>query len=109
MHVKHASPVNQPDIALAAEETAYRGMADAVIVSGSTTGRPVDYAELERVRKAVPDKLVLVGSGATSDTIGNILKVADGAIVGSSLKPNGDIAAPIDLQLARGFIEAVSN
>ncbi len=109
VHVKHASPVNQPDIALAAEETAYRGMADAIIVSGSTTGRPVDSAELERVRKAVPDKLVLVGSGATADSIGKILDSANGAIVGSSLKPGGDIAAPIDLQLARGFLEALNN
>ncbi|NOX58616.1 MAG: BtpA/SgcQ family protein, partial [Planctomycetes bacterium] len=32
VHVKHAITVNQPDIALAAEETAYRGRADAIIV-----------------------------------------------------------------------------
>ena len=41
-HVKHAVCVSQPDIALAAEEAAYRGQADALIVSGATTGRPAD-------------------------------------------------------------------
>lgn len=106
VHVKHAVPVNQPDIALAAEETAYRGRADAIIVSGATTGRPADRAALAKVKAAVPDKLVLVGSGATADTIAAILGICDGAIVGSALKPGGDIAAPIDAKLAAGFIRA---
>ncbi|HRX87579.1 MAG TPA: BtpA/SgcQ family protein, partial [Phycisphaerae bacterium] len=106
VHVKHAVPVNQPDIALAAEETAYRGRADAIIVSGATTGRPVDQQVLAKVKAAVPDKLVLVGSGASADTIAAILGICDGAIVGSSLKPGGDIAAPVDAPLAEAFIRA---
>ncbi len=106
VHVKHAQPVNQPDIALAAEETAYRGRADAIIVSGATTGRAVDLRELERAREAVPDKIVLVGSGADPTSIRDILKTANGAIVGSALKPDGEIPAPISLALAQKFIEA---
>lgn len=103
VHVKHASPINQPDIAQAAEETAYRGKADAIIVSGTATGSPVDLDELTKVKAAVPDKPVLVGSGATPETIGKILDIADGAIVGSALKSNGDIAAPIDSDLVCSF------
>jgi predicted TIM-barrel enzyme len=99
-------PINQPDIALAAEETAYRGGADALIVSGATTGRPVDTNALARVRKAVPDRLLLVGSGVTPDTLHGTLTTCDGAIVGTSLKPGGDIAAPIDADLARQMIAA---
>jgi membrane complex biogenesis BtpA family protein len=106
VHVKHAVPINQPDIALAAEETAYRGGADALIVSGATTGRPVDTNALARVRKAVPDRLLLVGSGVTPDTLRATLTTCDGAIVGTSLKPGGDIAAPIDADLARQMIAA---
>ena len=108
VHVKHAEPVSQPDIVLAAEETAYRGLADAVIVSGPTTGRPTDEYDLANVKVAVPDKPILVGSGATADTIKAILEVADGAIVGSSLKPGGDIAKPVDPQRAGAFIKAVT-
>lgn len=105
VHVKHAVCVSQPDIALAAEETAYRGQADALIVSGATTGRPADIDELQRVRQAVPDRLLLAGSGATSETIARILEVADGAIVGSCLKPGGDPELPIDTALAEAFIK----
>jgi membrane complex biogenesis BtpA family protein len=106
VHVKHAKPLNQPDIALAAEETAYRGQADAVIVSGTTTGRPADRDALAKVKAAVADKPVLVGSGASADTIAELLRIADGAIVGSALKVGGDIAAPIDAALAAAFIDA---
>jgi membrane complex biogenesis BtpA family protein len=107
VHVKHAQPVNQPDIALAAEETAYRGRADAVIVSGVTTGRPVARDALAKVKAAVPDKPVLIGSGATAETIAELLALADGAIVGSALKPGGVIAAPIEAELARAFMHAI--
>lgn len=106
VHVKHAICVNQPDIALAAEETAYRGGADAIIVSGSTTGRAVDDGDLTKVKGAVADKPVYIGSGAAKDTIATLLSTVDGAIVGSALKLNGDISAPIDRSLAEAFIAA---
>ena len=107
VHVKHASPLSQPDIALAAEETAYRGHADALIVSGPSTGRAVDAANLRRVRDAVPDRPVLVGSGATAETIADLLQLADGVIVGSSLKAGGRVEEPVDAERARAFIAAV--
>jgi len=106
VHVKHSTPINQPDIALAAEETAHRGMADGIIVSGPSTGRPAELDEISRVKQAVPDRVVLAGSGAMADTIRAILERADGAIVGSSLKPGGDLSRPIDARLAGAFITA---
>ncbi len=106
VHVKHAVCISQPDVALAAEETAYRGQADALIVSGATTGRPADLSELRRVRAVVPDRLLLAGSGVTPKTVAGILQVADGAIVGSCLKPGGNTDLPIDPRLAEAFIKA---
>ena len=106
VHVKHAVCVSQPNIALAAEETAYRGQADGLIVSGATTGRPADLDELRRVREAVPDRLLLVGSGTSAESIARVLDVADGAIVGSCLKPGGDAIKPICPDLARAFVDA---
>ncbi|RME41749.1 MAG: phosphorybosylanthranilate isomerase, partial [Planctomycetota bacterium] len=66
VHVKHAVPVSEPDLARAARETAYRGLADGLIVTGPATGEPVDPKHLDRVREAVPDRPVFVGSGATA-------------------------------------------
>lgn len=106
VHVKHATPMSQPDIALAAEETAYRGMADGLIVTGATTGRSVNVDQLARVRTAVPDKPLFAGSGATVDTVGDLVRVADGVIVGTALRIGGDTRRPIDQDTARQFVDA---
>ena len=106
VHVKHAVQMSQPDIALAAEETAYRGLADALVVSGSTTGRPADQADVRRVKEAVPDRPILVGSGVTAETIAVLLAHADGAIVGTAIKLDGRPDNPVDPERARALVAA---
>lgn len=106
VHVKHATPISQPDIAAAARETAYRGLADGLIVTGPATGEPVDLDDLARVRQAVPDRRLFVGSGATADAVPRLLETASGIIVGTGLKLRGDPARPIDEGLAVGFARA---
>lgn len=108
VHVKHAVPLSQPDIALAAQEAAYRGLADGLIVTGPSTGRTADLQDVGRVKQAVPDRPVLVGSGATAENVAGILAVADGVIVGTSLKAGGRPEEPIDAELARAFVRATS-
>lgn len=107
VHVKHAVPVSNPDIGQAAEETAYRSGADALIVSGPTTGRAVELGDLERVRTAVPDRPIWVGSGVTPETARQLLEAADGLIVGTCLKRGGRTDAPLDRARVRAFIRAV--
>lgn len=106
VHVKHARPISTEDIASAAEETAYRGRADALIVSGTGTGKPTDLADLRTVRAAVPDRPLIVGSGATSETVRELLAVADAIIVGTSIKQGGRTTAPVDAARARALVAA---
>lgn len=106
VHVKHAVPVSQPDIALAAEETAYRAGADALIVSGDATGSPTDLDAVRRVRQAVPDRPIWIGSGVTAATVAEFLDVADAVIVGTCLKRSGKTAAPPDERRVRAFMKA---
>lgn len=104
VHVKHAVPLSQPDIALAAEETAHRAGADILIVSGAGTGKATDLAEVRRVRQAVPDVPLWIGSGVTAATVADYLKIADGAIVGTCLKRGGWTMAEIDPRRAADFV-----
>ena len=62
--------------------------------------------ELAEVRQAVPDRHLFIGSGATESNIASLLETADGAIVGSSLKIDDDIARGIDPEKARAWILA---
>ncbi len=106
VHVKHAKPVSQPDIKLAAEETAYRGLADVLIVSGSTTGRGADEEQIRQVKEAVPDRPVLVGSGAQVETVTELLQLCDGVIVGTDIKEAGRPDRPVDPDRAAAFVKA---
>ncbi len=106
VHVKHALPVSNPSIAEAAEEAAYRGKADGLIVSGTATGKPTRLEDLRAVRQAVPDRPIYVGSGASAASIRDLLQLADGAIIGTAIKQDGRTTAPVDPSRARAVVQA---
>ncbi len=106
IHVKHSTPISEPDIAQAAKTCAYRGLADGLIVTGPATGESVDPDDLRRVREAVPDRRLFVGSGATVETVASLLKIAGGVIVGTGVKAGGKTSAKVDAELARAFARA---
>jgi hypothetical protein len=106
--VKHATPPFGLTIERAGLDTWERGGADALIVSGTGTGAAPDLEEAARLRKAVPDAAILVGSGASAATLGALAEVADGAIVGSSLKASGRIFDQVDPDRARELVRAAA-
>lgn len=96
VHVKHAVPLGNWSIADAARDTIERGLADALIVSGTGTGMATDLEDVRRVREARPKAKILLGSGVTVANVGDYLPLADGFITGSSLKRNGKLSNPVD-------------
>ncbi len=106
VQVKHAVALYPTDIATAAKECAYRGLADGLIVTGAGTGEAVDPDDLCRVRDAVPDRPLYVGSGATAQTVAELLRWADGVIVGTAIKVDGITTAPVDRTRAAAFVTA---
>ena len=50
------------------------------------------------------DTPVLVGSGVRSDTVAEVLSVADGAIVGTALKAGGETTAPVDQERVAALV-----
>lgn len=93
---KHAVPLAPVDLDQVARDAVYRGLADALVVSGVATGEPTPLGDVKRVRAAVPDRPILVGSGVTPGTIGDLLAFADGVIVGTWLKQDGRTTNPVD-------------
>jgi membrane complex biogenesis BtpA family protein len=67
--------------------------ADAVVVTGTRTGEPPSLADLEEARKGAGGIPILVGSGLSSSNAAALLRIADGAIVGTSLKQGEAINA----------------
>lgn len=105
--VKHASPLAPLSATDATKDTLLRGCADAVIVTGSGTGEPVDRRVLEEVCKAADGKPVLLGSGTKAETLGNYSTFIKGAIVGTSLKIDGKVSNPVDQARVKRMADAM--
>lgn len=105
--VKHATPPAGLSLVDATNDLVERAGADAVVVSGSGTGSPTDLDDLRTVAKHshLP---VYVGSGATAETIAEILSIGDGAIVGSATKIDGIVTNPVDPERAVAIVQAAS-
>lgn len=108
VHVKHAVPLGDWDIGDSARDAVERGLADALIISGTGTGMATDRGDVERVRAACPSAKLLLGSGVTLDNLSDYLSLADGFIVGSSLKAGGKLANPVDPKRVSALAKAVS-
>lgn len=105
--VKHSAPIAPRPLAEETGDLVGRGGADAVLVTGSGTGRSVNLRELDEVTRAV-DVPVLVASGVSEATLASI-KRAHGVIVGSALRADGKAGGAVDPAKARSFAEAFFN
>ena len=99
--VKHATPLAPCDVAVGAKDLAQRSGADAMVLTGSRTGEPVDLALFDRVRAAVGSFPVWIGAGLDPDNAPELWRRCDGAIVGTWLNSGGDVAAPVELARVR--------
>ncbi len=80
--------------------------ADAVIATGQRTGDAANLDELRTIRGAT-SLPVLVGSGVTLENVGEILGLAGGVIIASSLKRDGVWWNEVDPDRAAAFMAEV--
>lgn len=105
IQVKHAEMV-YPQVTL--EQSAYLAEvqgADAIVVTGTHTGEETPIDTIRRVRKIVKIPVV-AGSGVAAVNVKTQMEQAHGFIVGSSIKENGNLAAPVDPELAKELVNA---
>jgi membrane complex biogenesis BtpA family protein len=87
-----------------ARSAVFSSIPDAVLVSGQITGEAARMEDLEAVKAALPDMPVLANTGVRHATVAEVLRVADGCIVGSALKVDGDTWNPVDPARAADFM-----
>lgn len=105
--VKHATPLAPTDPVTATKDCLLRGLASAVIVTGTGTGEPISTALLETVRDAASGRPVVLGSGVTPERAPELWPLADVAIVGTYFKENGDVRAPVERARVERLCEAL--
>ena len=82
----------------------FSSIPDAILVSGTITGEAAAMSDLEAVKRVLPDTPVLANTGVKHATVGDVLRVADGCIVGSSLKVDGHTWNAVDPDRAAEFM-----
>lgn len=87
-----------------ARSAVFSSIPDAVLVSGQITGEAAALSDLEAVKAVLPDISVMANTGVKHETVADVLTVADGCIVGSSLKVDGDTWNAIDPDRAIDFM-----
>ena len=88
-----------------ARSAVFSSIPDAVLVSGQITGEAAKFEDLEAVKAVLPDTPVLANTGVKHATVADILRVADGCVVGSALKVDGDTWKAVDAERARDFMD----
>jgi membrane complex biogenesis BtpA family protein len=103
-----ASPLGNRSVGQRALSAVVSSLADGILVSGPMAGSEPDITWLQEAKQAVgPDIPVLLNTGAKAENIRQFLQVADGVIVGSSLKIDGYTWNPVDEERVKEFVAQV--
>jgi hypothetical protein len=100
-----ASALGRRSVAERARGAAFLGV-DAILISGPAAGSSLEMSDLRAAKEAVPDVPVIANTGVRADTIAEIFTVADGVIVGTSLKRDGVTWNEVDADRARALVDA---
>jgi uncharacterized protein len=108
INAEFASPMGSRSHAAKAQSAVFASLADAICVSGPMTGQTVETSILREVKEAVPHTPVIANTGVRRENVGDILAIADAAIVGTALKVDGDTWKPVDGERVARFMERVA-
>lgn len=105
--VKHSAALAPRPFSDELTDLVHRGGADAVVVSGSGTGRETPRQQITdaiRIADGVP---VFIGSGVSTESLATLPIDSGGFIVGTSFKQNGQVSEPVDQARVAMFIQAI--
>ncbi|MEM8550905.1 MAG: BtpA/SgcQ family protein [Pseudomonadota bacterium] len=107
INAEFASSLDTRPIALRAKSAVFSSLADAILVSGPLTGQPADTSDLAAAREAVPDLPVFANTGVNIDNVADTLAIADGCIIGTHFKVDGDTWNPVAPERVARFMDKV--
>ena len=106
VHVKHTFEVVKQPLDFTIEEMIEGGI-DALICTGMTTGQSPKLEDVKLMKELSKGLPVIVGSGVNENTVNDFLSVADGAIIGSSFKKDGQVLNPIDVDRVKRLMAKI--
>ena len=102
-----AASLGTRTIAQRARSAVTSALADVILISGPMASVAPQVDDFEPIKNAVGDVPVFVNTGAKPKNVADYLKMADGVIVGSSLKVDGYTWNPVEPQRVELFMDCV--
>lgn len=106
INTKHTFPLADQPMDFSIHEAKESG-AEALIVTGILTGQNPTLEQVKSFKEMAGDFPVILGSGVNKDNVNDFFEIADGAIVGSSLKYGGNVFNQVDPEKVKEFMAAV--
>lgn len=107
INAEFSAALDTRPIEVRARSAVFSSLADVICVSGQMTGEGVALSDLQRAKAAIGDTPVFANTGVRIDTVADILKIADGCVVGTHFKVDGDTWKPVDPDRVGRFMDHV--
>ncbi|MEE3122109.1 MAG: BtpA/SgcQ family protein [SAR324 cluster bacterium] len=108
INAEFATSLDTRPLSVRAQSAVFSSKADVVCVSGPMTGQGVEQSELAAVREVLPETPLLANTGVNLETVREIMKVADGCVIGTHLKKDGNTWNPVDVERVKRFMDKVT-
>ena len=86
----------------------FSSLADAILVSGPLTGQPAQASDLKAVRETVKDVPIFANTGVNIDNIADVFEFADGCVIGTHFKYEGNTWNAVEPARVKRFMDKVA-
>jgi uncharacterized protein len=104
IHDRTGMPLAGMTLEETVHEALWFGKAEGLVITGRNETETLEW--LQRVKNVAPDMPLWAGGGATSKNMSQILAIANGVIVATAAKVDGQLLNPVDKQAAEALIIA---
>lgn len=105
IHAKHTYEVVSGQTTTLCVREAIECGAAALIITGLLTGSNPSLAEVREMKRLAGNTPVLLGSGVSEENAAEFFAAADGAIIGSAFKYDGDVNRRVDPARVRRIVQ----
>ena len=97
------------DVVDVARSTVFNHRPDAICVSGLVAGAQTNLSVLGQIKSAVPNTPVFANTGVRLANVAEQLRIADGAVVGTTFKIDGVFENHVDGNRVKEFMDKVKS
>lgn len=110
IQAEFAAPLAPRDLEETARSAVVSSLSQVICVSGPITGEKPIIRDIERVKMSVGEEIaVFANTGVNLENIEQIIKIADGVVIGTSLKKEGCTWNQVDRERVKRFMGAVND